>query len=245
MIDAITEQLLLEDRAIRMLKYFVPKMKQAVQRRDIKKIALLGKTMPTTKLKSVKAWASKLPNFREKYEEAKRAVVRSNILDPQVHEPAIVAVAIVSSTTNKPCSDIMRMGTAGMPQGKIIESLIPGGVFIMPLLKLSIFILALLPFYIIGKPVVDTAAGGLLKIVGHLFALAGSGIKSIFYAISNTAQQKSLDNAVNSINNSLGTNLFPPKVPDIDTESLQQSFEISKNIFRFLPGMPSFDWLLQ
>jgi hypothetical protein len=180
MIDPITEQILLEAKVIESLKKIIPQLKNVILKKDFKGMSRIAKQLPQKKnFSQIKQGASKLPNFRQKYNEAIRAVEKSKVLDPSVYEPAAVAIAIVSLSSNNKVSEIIKTGDRGVLQAGLITSLIPGGVFIVPILKLSFFIIIITSILIVGGDVVIPAFMAFAKGIGYLLSILGNGFMAM------------------------------------------------------------------
>ena len=241
MIDPITEQILLEDRALKSLRMFMTNMKTAISRKDIRKVARLSNMLPEISLKSLKKWAIRLPNFRKNYDKAKRAVRSSKIFDKQVEEPASVVVAVIASSTNKTCAEVLKRGVVGMPQAKVLSMILPpGSQFVVPLLKLNFFVLAAMSVYITGGDIIMPAVVSVFQAIGYLLGLAGKGFKAIGHVLSKTTDQKTTEQAVEDINKMLGTDLAPPKVlglkPELVEKMKQAGVEFGPMGGEHLPG---------
>ena len=68
MIDPITEQILIENQSMKMLKKYIPAMKKAIVRKDLRGMGRLASMLPEVNIKSVKRFASRMPDFRKNYE---------------------------------------------------------------------------------------------------------------------------------------------------------------------------------
>ncbi len=240
MIDPITEHILLENQAMNSLKRYMVHMKKAAARKDIKAVAKLSKMLPETSLKSTKRFGSKLPNFKKKYEEAKKAVKRNRILDPEIHEPASVAVAIVAATSNKTVSEIMNVGTAGISQGYVTLLLPLAGKFALPLIKLGFFTLIIMSIYVTGGQIIVPAFTGLFKTIGYLLGLVGKAFKGAGTILSKTTDQSKVEKAIDQVNDMMSTNLKPPKVIGLDPKLAEKMKEAGEAFGPFggehLPG---------
>jgi len=236
MIDPITEQILIENQSMKMLKKYIPAMKKAIVRKDLRGMGRLASMLPEVNIKSVKRFASRMPDFRKNYEEAKKAITRSHTIDPEVIEPATVALALVASSTNKTCSEVLKRGVVGMPQGKILSLLLPAGSqFVVPLFKLNFFILAIMSIYVTGGDIIVPAVTGFFKVIGYLLGMVGKSFKAIGKLLQSagTSEGKT-EKAIDQINDMMGTNLMPPKVfglsPELKEKMLTAGVEFGSKL---------------
>lgn len=194
MIDPITERMLHENAMLRSFKVIGQQFESALRRGNMSAIEKISNKLPKENLNQIKMRSSKkFPKFRQKYDEAKRIIRNSKILEPEIHEPAVVAIAIVSSATNMKVSDVLSRGEAGLVQGKILSLLIPGFGLIGPIVKLAFFIIILIGVLSAAGVGISAAFSALSKAASFLFAIlgnAGSAISKIAKYISPEGVEK-------------------------------------------------------
>jgi hypothetical protein len=180
MIDPITEHILMEAKAIDSLKRIIPQLKSSILKKDFRGMISLSNKLPQKKnFKQLKQEVMRLPNFRQKYAEAKKAISRSKVLDKSVHEPASVAIAIVGLSSSAKISEIIKTGEKGVLQSSMILNLIPGGAFIVPIIKLSFFIIVITTILITAGNVVIPALVAFVKGIGYILSIIGKGLAAI------------------------------------------------------------------
>lgn len=208
MVDPITGHILLEAEAIESLKRVLPQLKSVLLKKDFKGMITLAQKLPQKKnFLQLKQEVFRLPNFRQKYEEAKKAIQRSKVLDSSVHEPASVAVAIVALTTTNKVSDIINTGEKGILQSSMVLSLIPGGAFIEPIIKLTFFTIIITGILITGGKIVVPALMTFIKGVGYVMSLIAKGLMAIGKVGAGLVDDHTTFTDV--VNSSLGTNIQP------------------------------------
>jgi hypothetical protein len=200
MIDPITEQILFEEAGFAALKTVTDKIEKSLKKGDIKSVERISNKLPSANLNQVKMRASKkFPKFRQKYDEVKRIIKNSKILDPSIYEPASVAVAIVAASTDMKVSEVLSRGEKGIPQGKILSLLIPGIGFVGPILKLAFFIIALISIFSIAGIGLGAAASAAWKAGGFLLSMLSNSISAISkIALVQTGHTPDLGAAVKS-----------------------------------------------
>ena len=216
MIDPITEQILMEAKIIDSLKRMLPQLKSVILKKDFKGMIKLANKLPRKKnFKQLKQEAMRLPKFRQKYNEAKKAISRSKALDPSVHEPASVAIAIVAVSTSLKVSQIIKEGEKGVLQSSMILNLIPGGLFIVPILKLTLFVIAITSLLIVAGDIVIPAVKILWKAAVHILSIIGNGLLTIGKYGGEKVADKVITKAgekitvTDVINTALGTTIKP------------------------------------
>ena len=208
MIDPITEQILMEAKVIDSLKKILPQIKTVLLKKDFKGMMRLSKQLPQKRnFKQIKSEAMRLPNFRQKYNEAKRAMQNSKVLDGSLEEPAAVGVALVALNTGMKVSQIIKVGEKGVLQSSIILNLIPGGAFIMPIAGLVYFLIIISALLVVGHTVIGPAATIFAKGAAYLLSIIGSGFAAIGkIGLKQAGVPTTKTDVVNSL---LGTNIQP------------------------------------
>jgi len=208
MIDPITEQILMEAKAVDSLKKILPQIKAVLLKKDFKGMMRLSKQLPQKRnFKQIKSEAMRLPNFRQKYNEAKRAIKNSKVLDGSLEEPASLGVALVALNTGMKVSDIIKAGDKGVLQSSMILSLIPGGAFVGPIVTLVYFLIIISGLLIIGHGVIVPAAAILAKGIGYILSVIGNGFKGIWTVVSSHTEVGVTKTDV--VNTLLGTKIQP------------------------------------
>jgi hypothetical protein len=179
MIDPITEQILLEDLGISSLKAIANKIETALRKGDFKTLERINDKLPSANMNQIKMRASKFPKFRQKYDEVKRIIKNSKVLEPEIHEPASVAIAIVAASTDMKVSDVLARGEQGLVQGKLLSLIIPGAGAIGPIVKLIFFIIILIPIFSAAGVGFGAAMSAVWKMGGFLLAIIKNALTGV------------------------------------------------------------------
>jgi hypothetical protein len=168
--DHITEEILLEARIIDSIKKIVPIAKNAILRGNVNVIKRIGSSLPNKDFKTVEREAmKKLPGFREKYKNMQRLMIRNPHAKGIENPAALVgAVAATLSDNISPELIVMKLSEATKNAQKLI--FFPGDV---KLLKLILFLLAILAIYATKGTIILPAVQHLFTGMSFLAALLG------------------------------------------------------------------------
>jgi hypothetical protein len=185
MIDPITEQILFEQAGLSALKTIGKQIEQALKKGDAKSIKRLTDKLPKININQIKMRASKsFPKFRQKYDEIKRIIKNSKILDPSIHEPASVAIAVVAASTDMKVSDVLKRGEQGLVQANIASLLIPGAGLAGPVIKLIFFIIILIPIFAVAGISFTSAVSAVWKMGGYLLGLINNALQGVWHLMT-------------------------------------------------------------
>jgi hypothetical protein len=168
--DPITEQILLEAKIIDSIKKIAPTVQNAIMKGNVSVIRSIADKLPQKDLGYVEKEAiKKLPGFREKYKEFQRMMIR-NPYAKNIENPAALVGAIAASLSDHITPDIvnMKLSEAAKNAQKLI--FFPGDT---KLLKLILFIVAILLIYVTKGAIILPALQYLFTGMSLLMALLG------------------------------------------------------------------------
>lgn len=184
--DKATNYLLIQEanlsNLINSMKVILPNVKSSLLKGNAKNMKMIAKKLPQKNAKSIERDAIRqIPGFKKDFLEAQRKVSRLKIFDKYTTRPAAVATALVSSTTKNSVDDVLKKGSMGVRNTKILP--IPGMFTLIQLGLFATFIAAL--FLSDGAVLIPTTQLA-LKSLGMLFAFIGSVLKGAASVITSS-----------------------------------------------------------
>jgi hypothetical protein len=174
MIDPITEQILLEAKIIDSIKKIAPTAKNAILKGNVSAMKSIANRLPQKNFKEVEKEATrKLPNFRQRYKDMQRVMMR-NIDAKGIEQPAALIGAIAATLSNSVTPDVvsMKLSEAAKDAQKLV--FFPGDVMV---LKLSLFVIAILLIWVTKGAVILPALQYLFVGTAFLLSLLGKLLK--------------------------------------------------------------------
>ncbi len=178
--DKATNYLLIQEaslsKLINSMKVILPNVKSSLLKGNVNNMKKIAKKLPQKNAKSIERDAIRqIPGFKKDFLEAQKKIPRLKIFDNYTAKPAAIATALVSSTTKNSVDDVLKKGSMGVRNAKILP--IPGISGIFGLIQLGLFSAFVAALFMTDGAVLIPTLQLALKALGMLFALIGSILK--------------------------------------------------------------------
>ena len=177
--DKATEYLILQEAKwadiVNNLKTIIPSAQKVFLKPNLNTLKTISKRLKGRKLKDIEREAIRtIPGFKKDFAEAQGKASRLKFVDNYTSKGVALATALVSSSTGKDVSDVMKRGEMGVRSAKILP--LPG---LFQMLAFGLFVTFLLSIYVSGGESIGLAIQALLKIIGLLVMILGQIVKTL------------------------------------------------------------------